>query len=648
MADERTRPVVPYGSWPSPLSAATVATGSVHAEVVAVEDDDIYWIERRPDEGGRSAVVCRRGNGTMADVTPPGTNVRSRVHEYGGGSCLVDAGVVYYSDFQDQRLYRLVPGQRPVALTPEGPWRYADAAIDPVRKRLICIREDHSLLAAGGRVSDSGSQAPAEAVNTLVSIPLEGRPTAGEVIAHGDDFYSTPRFNPDGSRLCWISWRHPQMPWDGTELWVARIDAAGRLSSRTRIAGSDRESIVQPGWTPDGALTFVSDRSGWWNLYAVRDGTVEPLLPMAAEFARPPWELGHSSWAQAPGGSLAVSFCHEGVWRLATLDTSRRALRELVGAPEPGPVLLATATHAVYVGRSPIAPDAVVRTDLATGATAVVHAVSAPVLDPRFISRARAIAFTTDDGGEARLFYYAPVNPEVVAPAADRPPLIVIGHGGPTSAAMTKLHLVIQYWTTRGFAVADVDYRGSTGYGRAFRERLNGEWGVADVADCVKAARHLAEAGLADPARLIMRGSSAGGFTTLAALVQRPGVFSAAACYYGISDLEALARDTHKFESRYTDGLIAPWPARADLYRARSPIHAVDRLSCPLILFHGREDRAVPVNQSELMAEVLRRKGLQVELHVFDGEQHGFRRHDTIERCLEAELAFYRRVLTRF
>ncbi len=624
-----------FGEWPSPLNADAVAAGSVQLEMVAAERGDVYWLERRPDERGRQVVVRQSGGREQIDVTPPGTNVRTRVHEYGGGSCTVHEGSVYYANFSDQRLYRVAPGEAPVALTPPGPWRYADFVVDPRRRRLISVREDHS------QVQSATPGQGREPRNTLVSIPLGGPPSEGAVIAEGYDFYSTPRFDPSGDRLSWLCWRHPQMPWDGTELFVADVLPGGTLATPQRVAGTDTEAIVQPGWSPDGVLYFASDRSGWWNLYRLRDGAIEPLLPMDAEFARPPWEFGYTSWACAGASRLVVACARDGVWRLGIVDVNTRALATFEHAPEPGNVLLATATHAVYAGRSPVAPDAVVRVQIASGHVDVLRGAAPIVIDPQFVSVPRPMSFPTGESETARLFYYAPVNPGVAAPSGERPPLIVICHGGPTSAAATRLNLAIQYWTTRGFAVADVDYRGSSGYGRAYRERLNGQWGIVDVDDCVNAAQFLVARGLADGDRLVIRGGSAGGFTTLAALTFRPGVFKAGACYYGIGDLEALQRDTHKFESRYNDRLIAPYPERVDLYRERSPIHAVDRLSCPVIFFHGREDVAVPVNQAEMMAEAIRRKGLRADLIVFDGEQHGFRQRATIVRCLEAELAFY-------
>jgi dienelactone hydrolase len=620
---------LPYGTWRSPLTARAVAADAVRLGSIALDGDDIYWIEGRPDEGGRNTLVKRSVDGRIGDVTPAGTNIRTRVHEYGGAAYLVSHGTIYFSNFADQRLYRLRAAGVPEPLTPQGDlFFYGDCAIDPLRMRLVCVREDHTSKAR-------------EAVNTLVSLAVDGPPTRGQIIVSGHDFYSTPRFSPDGSRLSWLAWRHPRMPWDGTELWVADIDAGGELRGLTCLAGGDEESVVQPGWSPDGTLFFVSDRTGWWNLYRSRDGLVDAMCPMAAEFGRPPWQLGMTTWACVDRSHLLAAYTQRGRWRLALIDTATGALAPVRTDLEPGEHVTASRTHAVFVGASALAPEAVVRVDLATGAAETIRSVSTVNIDAGYLSAPETIEFPTDAGATAHAFYYAPRNRDVTAPPGERPPLVVIGHGGPTSAASARLDLKVQYWTSRGFAVVDVNYGGSSGYGRPYRQRLNGRWGVVDVADCVNAARYLAAQGKADADRLVIRGGSAGGYTTLAALTFYPEVFKAAASYYGISDIEVLAHDTHKFESRYLDTLVGPYPASRDVYRARSPIHFVDQLSCPLILFQGLEDQVVPPNQSRMMAAAVRAKGLPVALLTFAGEQHGFRRADTITRSLEAELFFY-------
>jgi dipeptidyl aminopeptidase/acylaminoacyl peptidase len=593
---------------------------------VAVDGDDIYWLERRPHEGGRSVLVRRRAGGRHDELTPEGFNVRTRVHEYGGGAYIVAGGETYFSNFSDQRVHRVGGG----TITPSGRWFYADFAYDSNRNRLIAIREDHS---------QTG-----EPQNTIVGIPLDGGESAGEVIVSGDDFYSTPRVSPGGAQVAWLSWRHPRMPWDGTELWVADMTAPGALSGARRVAGGPSESIYQPGWSPDGTLYFVSDRDGWWKLYRW-DGSVSHAVvanaPPDAEFGRPQWIFETATWAFAGPSRIVVSYTRSGRWHFGVVDVASGVMSSLAPGLEPREWLTATATHAIVVAGSPRTSDAVIQIDLETGEADVLKTASPVELEPAYISEPETIDFPTGRGLTAHAFVYPPRHPEYMGASGERPPLMVISHGGPTSAATARFDVAIQYWTTRGFAVADVNYGGSSGYGRPYRERLNGQWGIVDVEDAVNAARHLVAQGKADPKRLIIRGGSAGGYTALAALVFHPGVFTAAASYYGISDLEVLQQDTHKFESRYNDSLVGPYPEARELYRARSPIHFVDRLSCALILLQGLEDKVVPPNQSEMMAEAARKKGLPVAYLAFEGEQHGFRKATTIVRSLEAELFFY-------
>jgi len=627
--------VAPFGTWKSPITAQTVAAQGLRLGFPALDGDDIYWLEGRPQEGGRNVLVKRSLDGAITDVTPRDHNVRTRVHEYGGGAYVVSKSFIYYSNFADQRLYRIIGSGTPQPITPEGKWFYADATIDEHRQRLICVREDHS---RDGH----------EPRTTLVSIRVDGDSDPGEVIADGYDFYSTPRLSLDGTRLAWLSWRHPQMPWDGTELWVARVTGAGTLEEPELIAGGPHESIFQPGWGPDGLLYFASDRTGWWSLYrsdvASVAPTVRPLLWQSleeAEFGRPQWLFGWATWAFADDRHMAVTYARRGRWSLATIDLETGTLTDVPTDLEPLEWLAATPTHAVYVAASPDTPSTVAKTNLATGGTEMIRSSSTLELNRRHISVPEAIEFPTEGGLTAHAFYYPPRNADYMALPSDRPPLIVISHGGPTTQTKAVLDLGVQYWTNRGFAVVDVNYGGSSGYGREYRERLNWQWGIVDVDDNINAARYLVEEGKADPDRLIIRGGSAGGYTTLAALAFHPDVFAAGASYYGVSDVEALAKDTHKFESRYLDSLVGPYPARRDLYHDRSPIHFVDRLACALILFQGLEDQVVPPNQSERMAEAVRGKGLPIAYIAFEGEQHGFRKADTIIRCLEAELYFY-------
>jgi dipeptidyl aminopeptidase/acylaminoacyl peptidase len=626
MPERRT---APYGSWSSPITSDLIVSNTVALEQIALDGEDIYWVEMRPTEGGRYVIVRRAPDGRTTDVTPAAFNARTRVHEYGGGAFAVADGHVYFSNFDDQRLYRQPAAGAPVPLTRPGLMRYADGDIDRRRGRMVCVREDHS---APDR----------EAVNSVVTVALAGEESV-RVLVSGNDFYSNPRVSPDGSRLAWLTWNHPNMPWDGTELWVAPITPDGSLGRGDRVAGGDRESIFQPEWSPDGTLDFVSDRTGWWNLYRWRGGRVDPLCEMAAEFGAPQWRFGLSTYAHESARHLLCAYKGDGGWRLGRLDTETRSLEPLqLPFTQIWGVRFARGRAIFGAGAATLFP-AIVGLDARTGRYEVLRSATDQAVDPAYLSPARGIQFSTEHGLVAYAFHYPPRNTAYTAPPAERPPLVVRSHGGPTGAASSTLNLEIQYWTSRGFAVVDVNYGGSTGYGRAYRERLNGQWGVVDVDDCVHAARYLVEEGHADPDRLAIAGGSAGGYTTLCAVTFR-AAFKAGASYYGIGDLESFIRDTHKFESRYLDRLIGPYPERRDLYRARSPIHFVDRIACPMILFQGLDDKIVPPNQAELMVAALRAKGLPVAYIAYPGEQHGFRRAENIKRTLEAERYFYSRV----
>ncbi|HKV46374.1 MAG TPA: S9 family peptidase [bacterium] len=623
------RRVAPYGSWKSPVTSDLIVSSTVGLGEIALDGEDIYWVETRPTEGGRSTVVRRAPDGRTQEVVPPPFNARTRVHEYGGGAVLVAGGTVYFSHFGDHRLYRRPPGKAPEPLTPPGAWRYADGVIDPRRDGLVCVREDHTDPAR-------------EAVNTLVRIDLR-RPSEGRVLVSGNDFYSNPRLSPDGARLAWLTWRHPNMPWDGTELWTAEVRDDGSLGRAERIAGGERESIFQPEWSPDGVLHFVDDRTGWWNLYRWRGGRIEPLCEMAGEFGTAQWVFGMSTYAFEGPGRIVCAHKARGMWHLGVLDTARGGLEAIEPSFSEVWSLHAGPGYVVLGAGTPSAANAILRIDLAARRTEVLRRSSEITVDPGYLSLAEAVEFPTEGGQTAHGFFYPPRNPDFTAPVGERPPLLVRSHGGPTSAAPATLDLGVQYWTSRGFAFLDVNYGGSTGYGRPYRERLNGEWGVVDVDDCANGAREMARRGLADGSRLIVRGGSAGGYTTLCALAFR-SVFKAGASHFGIGDLEVFVRDTHKFESRYLDRLVGPYPEMRERYRERSPIHSVDRITCPMILFQGLDDKIVPPNQAELMVAALRAKGLPVAYLAFEGEQHGFRRAENIKRTLDGELYFYSRV----
>ena len=628
--------ISPFGSWKSSITSDLIVASTVGLMEPLIDGDDTYWTEMRPTEKGRYVVVRRGADGAVSDINPSPFNARTRIHEYGGGAVVVDRGVVYFSNFVDQRLHRQQPGQAPQPLTPAVEpvcgLRYADGIVDARRNRMICVREDHTV---AGR----------EPANTLVSLSLEGSAdrNAGVVLVAGHDFYASPRLSPDGSQLAWLAWNHPNMPWDGTELWLADVGADGSLVNARCVAGGSDESIFQPEWSPDGVLHFVSDRSGWWNLYRLRAGQVEPLAPMEAEFGLPQWTLGMSTYAFESATQIVCAYTQNGLWQLAALDTRARALQPVDAPFTSISGLRAGPGRAVFIGASPSQSPAVVEWNLRDGSFTVLRRSNSVTVDEGYLSLPEPVEFPTENGQTAHGLFYAPRNRDNSAPAGEKPPLLVISHGGPTGATSSALNLSIQYWTSRGIAVLDVNYGGSTGYGRAYRLRLNSNWGIVDVDDCCNGALYLARQGRVDGSRLIIRGGSAGGYTTLTALAFRD-VFRAGASYYGVSDLEALATDTHKFESRYLDKLIGPYPERRDLYVARSPIYAADRLRCPVIFFQGLEDKVVPPDQAERMVEALRQKGVPVAYVPFEGEQHGFRQAANIKRALDAELYFYARV----
>src|SRR6266702_3097684 len=625
-----TPQVAPYGSWKSPITSDLIVSATIGLVSIMRDRTDIYWTEQRPSEGGRNVIVRRGAGGEVIDVLPAPYNARTRVHEYGGGSCVVHDGTVYFSNYADQRVYRLDPGTEPQPITPAEKLRYADCVVDERRNRMICVHEDHTV---AGR----------EAVNTLVSFKLDGSDQAQQVLVSGNDFYSSPRLSPDGSQLAWLTWNHPNMPWDGTELWVGKLHEDQSISDRVRIVGGISESVVQPEWSPEGTLYFVSDRTGWWNLYRCRGRKVEPICPMDAEFGEPQWVFGNALYGFDSESRIICSYAKDGKWYLASIDTVTGELNT-VEIPYSAISRIQTGGgRVVLIAASSTEPTSIVSLDLATRDLEVLRRSRELTVDAGYLSAPRAIEFPTEQSLTAYGIFYPPQNRDYVGPADEKPPLLVMSHGGPTSATSTSLRYATQYWTSRGIAVLDVNYGGSSGYGREYRERLKGQWGIVDVDDCVNGARYLVEAGAVDGNRLAIRGGSAGGYTTLCALTFRDA-FKAGASHYGISDLEALAKDTHKFESRYLDGLIGPYPERRDLYVERSPIHFTDRLACPMILFQGLEDKVVPPKQAEEMFEAMRAKGLPVTYLTFEGEQHSFRKAENIKRVLEAELYFYSKV----
>ena len=600
----------PYGSWKSPITADVIVSETSRFGGLALDGGDVYWVESRPAEAGRYIIVRRSPDGRTVDMTPVPFNARTRVHEYGGGAFAVSDGTIYFSNFTDQRLYCQKPGGTPYPITPDAPLRYADSIIDRRRNRLICVCEDHT-------------DFKHEAANSLVAVQLSDKPDVKELVS-GGDFYASPRLSPDGSQLAWLTWNHPNMPWDGCELWVGEVRENGCIGQTVKVAGGHDESIFQPEWSPDGLLHFVSDRTGWWNLYRWRDGGIEPLWRMEAEFGRAQWLFGMSTYAFESDNRIICTFNERGTWCLAILDSTTGKFERIETPYSDISFLQCSSGYAVFYAGSPTTPESIVRLNLATRRTEVMRYSSNVVIDSGYLSVPQAIEFPTENGLTAYAFFYAPQNRDYTPRSSERPPLIVVSHGGPTGAASTASDLKIQYLTSRGIAVLDVNYGGSTGYGRAYRQRLNGQWGTVDVDDCVYGVRYLAAQGAVDEDRTAIRGGSAGGYTTLCALTFRD-IFKAGASYYGVSDLEALVHDTHKFESRYLDNLIGPYPEQRNRYREKSPIHFTDRLSCPLIFLHGLEDKVVPPNQAELMVEALRAKGMPVAYLPFEGEQHGFR-----------------------
>lgn len=622
--------IAPFGSWQSPVTPALLATDVVNLSFPLSDGQSLYWMEARPT--GSQVIVRRRPDGSGADVTPDGFSARTLVHEYGGRCYAVQAGSVWFSNFADQRMYRVDGDGLPSPITAEaaGPssHRYADQIITADGRWVVCVRERHL---------DVG------VVNDLVVVPSDGS-SAPRPVAMGHDFFAGARLAPDGRRLAWLTWDHPRMPWDGTELWEATVDAGFTLGTARRVAGGPSESISQPCYSPGGVLHFISDRTGWWNVYADDGRGGHPVWVRDAEFGGPDWLFGQSSFAFTHDGSLVLSWWEDGAAHLGVLRPNARDVSTIPSGHTSFSSLASFGAGVVAVAASPTEAPAVVEIAIPSGRTSVIKRSRRRALDAGYVSLPRALEYPTTGGDTAHALYYPPVNADHAGPPRERPPLVVMSHGGPTASASPVLNYSIQFWTSRGLAVVDVDYRGSTGYGRAYRRRINGAWGVVDVDDCVSAARWLADSGEVDGRRMVIRGASAGGYTTLCALTFRD-VFAAGASYFGVADVAALARDTHKFEAHYLDGLIGPWPEAQVLYERRSPIAHVDRLATPVILFQGLDDKVVPPDQAEMMAAALRANGVPFCYIAYPREQHGFRKAETIKHAAQAELSFYGRVL---
>ena len=637
MAD---RKVLPYGSWPSPISVDMAVSSALAMREPRFDGHDLYWTEGRPQERGRQVIVRWNERDGAVDVTPPDFNARTMAHEYGGGWYAVADGTVYFANLPDGRIYRQPRDAAPVALTAAGPYRYGDLTYDRARNRLLCVREDmERVLAAGAHTPGESGRVP-EPEDTLVAIDLASGATA--MLAQGYDFYNTPRPSPDGSRLAWLSWRHPNMPWDSTELWVGQLDAAGLPVDPQLVAGGPDESVIQPEWAPDGSLVFTSDRSAWWNLYRWNEGAVQPIAPMEAEFCGPPWVFGLSWYGIADDGTIVAMVRRAGTDELWRLTVSGAATRLDVPFANIGQVQV-SGRRVAFEAAGPSEPLSVALLDLDSGEWRILRQSFELSVDPAYVSVPEEITFPTSDGDVAHAWYYPPTNPEAAGPPDARPPLVLFNHGGPTSLSPATLDLGKQFFTSRGFAVVDVNYRGSNGYGREYMRKLYGTWGIYDVADCINAARYLAQRGDVDPARMAIRGGSAGGYTALCALAFHD-VFAAGASYFGVGDIEALARETHKFESRYMDQLVGPYPEAVALYHERSPIYHVDGFSKPLLVLQGRDDMVVREPQSEQIVAALKERRIPHAYLAFEGEGHGFRQAANIRRSLEAEASFYAQV----
>lgn len=616
-----------FGNWPTPISSSLIVSTALQLDEPAVFADELWWLERRPEQGGRVELM-RYAQGLTTSRLPAEFSCRSRVHEYGGGSyCLSSFGVYFVND-QDQDIYFLSQDDQLERITCSEHTRYADLRFDTLYNRLLCIQEQHS-----------DSEPP---VNSLIAIDL--MTAESTVLARGYDFYASPRSSPDGNHLAWLCWNHPSMPWQTTELWLADCAPDGSVQTPRCIAGGSAVSVFQPEWSATNELHYIDDSTGWWNLYRYAEGKSHTLYTRALEFGLPQWVFAQSSYGFIDSQRILCSYFNAGNHQLAILDCAHGTLETLAGDYNSFTCVKSDSGQACFIAASSESPPQLIRLDLNTGNIESIRRSAVINIDPRYYSRARAIEFTTRHGDNAHAIYYPACNPDVRNEGEQKPPLIVITHGGPTARSDAALDLKKQFWTSRGFALLDVNYSGSTGYGRAYRDRLLGHWGLRDAEDCCDAAMHMVNAGLVDPERLIIKGSSAGGYTVLCALTFH-NVFSAGASYYGISELEALAKHTHKFESHYLDSLIGPYPETRETYQQRSPLNYVDQLDCPVIFFQGLEDKVVPKEQAEMMFTALKHKGVATSYLAFPGEAHGFRKAETMITCLQAELEFYARVL---
>lgn len=634
----RGQPVVrEYGAWNSPISISDAVASARSLSGLVIDGDELYVLENRPEERGRVVVLLVKGDGSVQEVTPEGFNVRTRVHEYGGGAFAVADGVIYFSNFSDGRMYAQRPGNVPKAITPPGAYRYADCEVDRRRARLICVREDHS-----------AGPDPKKVANALVDISLADDART-LVLWNGSDFVSSPRLSPDGSSLAFITWDHPNMPWDATSLKVADLGNDGSVKRvRSVVDASDGQAVMQPSWTPDGRLMFISDRSRWWNLYRFDLSACEAraIAPLSAEIGKPAWGFGARVYAVMPTGAIAAVVTRNAADSIEIVDPAGKAIwQTLTTAFASAGALHAWKNRLVFLGFGRASAGALVELDPIDGQVRELYRPPGKRPDPEYTSTPRSIEFPGADGLPTFAWFYPPTNPQFRGPPETAPPVIVSAHGGPTSHSSPWYSAWRNFWTSRGFGVLDVNYSGSSGFGTAYRKRLNGRWGELDVRDVVAAAKVIASRGLGDSRKLIVSGGSAGGFIVLASLAFYPDVFAAGLNSFGVSDLRALAADSHKFESRYTDTLVGPLPQAANIYAERSPINAIDRIRAPLLILQGAEDKIVPPSQSEAIAEALRRRGQPVAYLLFAGEGHGFRSQEALKHAVEAHLSFVGTVL---
>jgi dipeptidyl aminopeptidase/acylaminoacyl peptidase len=622
----------PYGSWPSSISAELITRAAPSLNFLQSYGDDLYWVEGRPWEAGRNVIMRRDSNGSITDLLPAPFSHYSRVHEYGGMAYALNDDHLYFVNATDQNIYKycLDDTSAPQVITNNSSRRFADLIVDRQNQRLIAVCEEHN-----------DDQEPE---NYLASIALNNQTPAIEKLVSGADFYAYPRISPDQSQLCWIEWQHPNMPWDATQLWQATI-SNGNLIEKKRVAGGDNnQAIFQPHWSPNNTLYYVSDITNWWNIYRFENGIGAPVLRMDAEFATPLWQLGMTTFDFIDANTIACIWTVSGIWHSGFIDVATGVLTTV---QTPYSSMQAVACHqgsVYFVAGASVLASQIGGVNL-QGQVSPIYAPATVDLDKADLAQPESISFTSGDNQQVHAFYYPPTSARYCGDDRELPLVIAMCHGGPTGATSSGLNLKIQYWTNRGFAVVDINYRGSVGFGRTYRQGLEGAWGIADVEDTQHAIAYLAGQQKIDPKRCLIRGGSAGGYTVLSALTFTD-TFKAGASLYGIGDLETLAKDTHKFESRYLDSLIGPYPERRDIYLERSPIHHADGLNCPVIFLQGLEDKVVPPNQAEMMVKLLEDKGIQVGYVTFADEGHGFRKANNIIRAMEAELAFYRDVFS--